>query len=325
MHGRLSVNARPPAALAAAARRLSTHAPPPPPHRTLLVCEAAPRVLEVRLNRPAKSNAMSKLMFAELAAAFGRLATEEGCGDWRAVLLTGEGSSFTSGLDLIDHAALLLPPGGAASTAAAGGAAAAPRAEDPARRAWALQRLVRSYQDAVSSLERCPVPVIACIHGACVGGGVDLVCAADVRLASADATFVVKEAELGLAADLGTLQRLPWLVGNDSLVRELAFTARPWPAEEAARHGFLSAVLPDREAMRARALATALRIAALSPLAVAGTKAQLNFARGRPVADGLAFAAAWTGGALQTGDIAVSAARLRGGREAVADDFAPLG
>jgi enoyl-CoA hydratase/carnithine racemase len=174
--------------------------------------------------------------------------------------------------------------------------------------------------------------VIACIHGACVGGGVDLVCAADVRFASADATFVVKEVEVGLAADLGTLQRLPRLVGNDSLVRELAFTARPWPAEEAARHGFVSAVLPDRDAMRARAMATAQRIAALSPVAVSGTKAQLNYSRGRPVADGLAFAAAWNSGMLQTGDIAVSAARLMGGGRgagaagaAAPDDFPPLG
>ena len=97
------------------------------------------------------------------------------------------------------------------------------------------------------------------------------------------------------------------------------------PDEEAARHGFVSAVLPDREAMRSRALATAQRIAALSPVAVAGTKAQLNYSRGRPVADGLAFAAAWNGGALQTGDVAVSAARLMGGGAAAADDFPPLG
>lgn len=302
--------------LASAARRLSSVAGfgAPPPYTTLAVSEAAPHVLEVRLNLPSKSNAMSRAMWAELGAAFGRLTTEGGCADWRAVLLTGEGRNFTSGLDLADHAALMLPP-------AAGGGGGV----DPARRAWSLHRLITSYQAAVSSLERCPVPVIACIHGACVGGGVDLVCAADVRFASADAVFVVKEVEVGLAADLGTLQRFPRLVGNDSLARELAFTARPWPAEEAARHGFVSAVLPDREAMRSRALATAQRIAALSPVAVAGTKAQLNYSRGRPVADGLAFAAAWNGGALQTGDVAVSAARLMGGGAAAADDFPPLG
>lgn len=291
--------------------------------------DTARQVVHVQLHRPARGNAMNGDMWRELGAVFRGLGS--GAGDVRAVVLSGAGRGFTTGLDLEDHADLLVaPPPGGGGGGGGGGGTGGP---DTARRAWALLRLVRSYQDSLTALERCPVPVIAAIHGACVGGGVDLACAADIRLASSDAHFVVKEVELGLAADAGTLQRLPRLLGNGSLVRELAFTARPLPAEEAARHGLVSAVLPDQAALMASAGAMARRIAALSPVAVAGTKANLNFARDAPtVGMGLEYAALWSAAMLQTGDIpaaamaALAGGRKRGGGAAPAPpSFPPLG
>lgn len=237
---------------------------------------------------------MNRKMWAEIGDCFRALARpEHPC---RAIILSGAGRAFTAGLDLMDHAAAFAP--------------SAPSADgkgDIGRKAWALRSLITSYQASLSSLEECPKPVIAAVHGACVGGGVDLICAADVRLASADAFFCVKEAEIGLVADVGTLQRMPKIMGNDSLVRELAFTARRMAADEALRHGFLSAVETDAAALQARALAMASRIASLSPIAVQGTKINLNVSRDASTSAGLAYAAAWNAGMLQSADLMVAA------------------
>lgn len=174
---------------------------------------------------------------------------------------------------------------------------------DVARRALSLRRLIAAYQDSFSAIERCAKPVIAAIHGACIGGGVDMVSAADIRVCASDAYFSIKEVELGLAADVGTLQRLPRVVGNDSWVRELALTGRNFPSDEALRFGFVSAVLPDAAALRAHALALATKIASHSPVAVLGTKENLNFARDHPTATSLRYQVAWNAACLQTEDI----------------------
>lgn len=301
-------------ALRCAARAFSVAASTSATAATDLVTltEAAAGVLEVRLNRPDKANALCRRSWAALRAAFEAAAATSTC---RAIILSGAGRHFTAGLDLTDHAELVAGSGGG------GGGAAAP---DPARRAFALHGLIRSYQVAVSALERVPQPVIACVHGHCVGAGVDIIAAADVRLASADATFCVREVALGLAADVGTLQRLPRIVGSASWVAEVALTARRFSAEEAAARGLLSDVLVDADALRARALALARAMAAHSPVAVQGTKANLVFSRDRPVADGLAYAAAWNAAMLQTGDIAIAAMAAMGGRGAAPPTFADV-
>ena len=146
-----------------------------PVFTTVEIRDVAEYVVEVRLNRPEKSNAFSQAMWAELRAAFQHLArVDDPC---RAVVLSGAGRNFTAGLDLQDHVSLLAPqPGG-----------------DPARRAFALREMIRAYQETITAVEHCPKPVIAAVHGACVGAGVDLISAADIRLASADAWFSIKE------------------------------------------------------------------------------------------------------------------------------------
>ena len=271
--------------------------------RTLRVLPHGKHVIEVALHRPEKLNAMSAEMFQEIGTTFSLLHESPAC---RAIVLTaGSSRAFTSGLDLADHAPLLsaglpVPP-------------PAPPSADPARSAARLRRTIEHYQAALDSLSRCRAPVIAAIHGSCIGGGVDLICAADVRIASNCAIFSVKEAALGLCPDIGTLQRLPKLVGSDSWAREVCLTARDVTAAEAHARGLLSALHPTPEAAREAALSMAGRIAALSPVAVIGTKAGMNFARDHSVSSGLAFQAAWSGGALLTGDIAASVAARSGG------------
>jgi enoyl-CoA hydratase/carnithine racemase len=197
-----------------------------PNFATISLSSPAPHVVTVALNRPEKLNAMNKVtrawrvskcatcdlpqtMWADLRSVFAFLSASPDC---RAIILTGSGRGFTAGLDLHDHVDLFAPNSQPGS--------------DAARQALAKLPLIASYQDSVSSLERARVPVIAAIHGPCVGGGVDLICAADIRsvlhsrarfvirnltmqrarLASSDAWFCIAETRLGLAADVGTLQ-----------------------------------------------------------------------------------------------------------------------
>lgn len=267
-----------------------------PAFETLTVSFPAEKVAQVTLNRPDKANAMNRTMWREIGEAFRALSSA----DSRAIILTGAGRYFTSGLDVMDHASAFAPSG----------------KTDVGRKGWELHRLIKSYQESLSSLEECPKPVIAAVHSACVGGGVDLICAADIRIASADAWFSIKEVEIGLTADVGTLQRLPKICGNDSLVRELAFTARRMAADEAMKHGFLSLVLRDQQELASHALAMAKRIASMSPVAVQGTKINLNHSRDSSTAQGLAFAAAWNAGMLQSSDLMTAAqAAATGSRE----------
>jgi delta(3,5)-delta(2,4)-dienoyl-CoA isomerase len=167
----------------------------------------------------------------------------------------------------------------------------------PARARLGFQSFLLALQDAMTACERCRCPVLAAIHGACVGAGVDLATACDIRFASACASLCVKEVDLGITADMGTLARLPGIVG-DGVARELALTARAVPAAEALQLRLVSAVFADREALLEGAAAAARAIAAKSPLAVAGTKAVLLRQRGRSVEEGLEHVRLWNAAAL---------------------------
>ena len=159
----------------------------------------------VALNRPNKRNAIHSAMWKELGRVFSRLGRlGDGC---RAILLVGNGPAFCAGIDVTDPN--FLPSSEEA---------------DVARTGMSFVPKLREMQACFTAVEECPVPVVAAIHGVCIGAGVDLVCGADVRLCHADAVFGVREVALGLAADVGTLQRLPKIVGNQSVVRELCLT-----------------------------------------------------------------------------------------------------
>ncbi|KAM9801465.1 delta(3,5)-Delta(2,4)-dienoyl-CoA isomerase, mitochondrial [Neosynchiropus ocellatus] len=211
--------------------------------------------------------------------------------DCRVVVVSGAGRVFTSGLDLMDMAPILMQPEG----------------DDVGRIAWDLRKLISRFQETFTALEKCTKPVIVAIHGACVGGGVDLVTACDVRLCTQDAWFQVKEVDIGLAADVGTLQRLPKVIGSRSLVNELALTARKMFSDEACSSGLVSRVFPDKDAMMAAALEMAGQMAARSPVAVQGTKVNLLYSRDHSVAEGLDYMASWNMSMLQTQDLMKSA------------------
>lgn len=261
-----------------------------PAFETLRVSTLAPHVLGVELHRPEKLNAMSSLLFEEVAACFEEVKRDSGT---RAVVLHGAGRGFSSGLDLAGGD---LPIGNSG--------------EDVAHAALAIRRLGTSWQRAFSLLEECGKPVVACMHGAVVGAGLEMVAACDVRFCTADAFFVAAEVDAGLAADVGGLQRLPKIVGNQSLVRELVMSGRRLSAQEAARHGLVSRLLADKAQMMEEGVALASQLAAKSPVVMLGVKELLNFSRDHTVEDSLRFSLTWNMAMLQGGDVKLAAAGL---------------
>ncbi|KLO16260.1 ClpP/crotonase [Schizopora paradoxa] len=175
--------------------------------------------------------------------------------------------------------------------------------KDPGRQGFYLKEHIRAFQSAISAVERCRVPVIAAVHGLAIGLAVDITSACDIRFAASTAVFAIKEVDVGLAADIGTLARFPKVVGNQSLVRELAMTARNFGADEALAVGFISKVVKgNRGEVVAAALDTARLIASKSPVAVVGTKQILLHSRDHSVQDNLEYTAAWNAFALQSSD-----------------------
>ena len=237
-------------------------------------------VAHVEMARADKFNAMDLAMFEALGETFRALGADPTV---RCVLLSGRGRHFTAGLDL-QYAASQFPP-----------------ASDPGRAAESRLRHIKWLQDSFSAVEEARPPVIAAIQGGCIGAGVDLASACDLRVASADAFFQVAEVDVAITADLGTLQRLTHLI-PEGVVRELAFTGRRMDAEEARRLSLVNRVAPDREAAIAAGLELARAIAAKSPLAVAGAKMSLNYSRGRTVEEGLRHVALWNAGTLVSAD-----------------------
>ncbi len=240
-------------------------------------------IATVRLNRPDKANAMNAAMWQEIRKAFQWVdATPEA----RVAVLQGEGKLFTAGIDLQMMMAL------------------GPQIHNDCdgRTREALRSVILDMQDTLTSLERCRKPVLAAIHGACVGGGIDLITCADMRYCSADAYFTIKEIDIGMTADVGTLQRLPKLVG-EGMARELAYTGRNFTAAEAHEMRLVNRVYESREALYAGVQEIAATIAAKSPLSVRGCKEMITYARDHTVADSLNYIATWNAAMLMSNDL----------------------
>jgi enoyl-CoA hydratase len=211
--------------------------------------------------------------------------------------MAARGPHFSVGLDLKEMAGILTG-GGVGDDGGGSGRGA----RSPAAQVSAARTTIVGMQRAVSAVETCPKPVIAAVHGYCIGGAMDLVTACDLRLASADAIFSVRETRMAMVADLGTLQRLPRIVGAGHAA-ELALTGRDVGADRAQAIGLVNGVFPDAEAVQAGARELAGEIAALSPLAVQGTKAVLAANDGRTVGQGLDYVATWNAGMLGSNDL----------------------
>jgi len=239
-------------------------------------------VATVSLNRPDKANSMSATMWTDLQACFEWIDDEPSI---RVAILAGNGKHFCAGIDLAMFSDI------------------APREKKEAGRVREqVRRNVLKLQDNLSAIEKCRKPVLAAIHHTCIGGGVDMVCCCDMRYGTEDAYFAIKEIDLGMTADVGTLQRLPRLIG-DGMVRELAYTGRKLGAAEARELGFLNRVFPDRDALMAGVTEIARQIASKSPLAVRGSKEMILYARDHSVADGLNYIATWNAGMLSQADL----------------------
>jgi enoyl-CoA hydratase len=260
-------------------------------HATTIVLEQHGPVAVLTLNRPEKANAMEEAMWHELRDA---MRHADGTDAIRVVVLRGAGRHFTAGIDL----------------AMLEGLAARLRDEDGARSREKLRRVILDLQDTLTSIERCRKPVIAAVHGACYGGGIDLVTACDLRYCSADAKFSVKEIDVGMTADVGTLQRLPRLVG-EGMARELAYTGRVVEGAEAKAIGLVNRCFDTPEALFEGAMAIAGAIAAKSPLAIRGCKEMITYARDHSVADGLNYVATWNAAMLLSRDLQEAATAAR--------------
>ena len=240
-------------------------------------------IAHVRINRPDKANAMSRAMWSDIGSAFEWIDATPAV---RVAVLSGNGAHFTSGIDL----AML--------------AGVADEVDDDCegRKREKLRRTILALQDSLTSLERCRKPVLAAIHGACIGGGIDLICCADMRYCAADAFFSIKEIDMGMTADVGTLQRLPKLIG-DGMVRELAYTGRKFRAAEAHSLGLVNRIFDTPDNLLQGVIKIATEIAAISPLAIRGTKEMLVYARDHSVADGLNYIATWNAAMLMSADL----------------------
>jgi enoyl-CoA hydratase len=244
------------------------------------------------LDRPDKLNALHRALWHSIPEAVATLDRDR---DVRVIVLAGRGKGFCAGIDLPDHAAALA--GGGSLTAAEGSSSSA------VGKRRQLYDDIKVYQRTATCFADTNKPVIAAVHGLCLGAGMDLITACDIRLASADAVFSVRETRIGLVADIGSLQRLPPIVG-EGIAREWVFTGADYDAQRAHSVHLVNEVLPDPTALMARAQALAESIAANSPLAVQGAKHVLGSALRRQTDAALDYVALWNAAFLHSDDLA---------------------
>lgn len=240
-------------------------------------------VAEVVLNQPQSANAMNQEAWNELSQVFDNFNSNN---EVHVVILSGSGKHFCAGIDLkllgsIDRLV---------------------QGKSPAAAADEIRRLILDLQAPINKIEKCSKPVLAAVHGGCIGAGLDIVAACDIRYCTADGFFTLKEIDMAMVADLGSLQRLPKIM-PEGLVREMAYTGRNVPAEEALRFGLVNQIFENKDAMLEFVRGIAKTISGKSSLAVRSTKSVLNHARESSIAEGLEYVATWNAGMLLSDDL----------------------
>lgn len=253
------------------------------PASEVLTVDVSDHVATVWLDRPEKLNAMNMAFWNDLPPIMEALGNDPSV---RAVVIAGRGNAFSVGLDLMEFGATMLVPQG--NSRASGSAT--------------LLADIKRMQRATSSVAECSKPVIAAVHGWCIGGAIDLITACDIRIASQDAVFSVRETKLAIVADMGTLQRLPRIV-DPGWVAELAFTGRDATASEAKEMGLVTHLYEDVDRLHKEAASLAQQIAANSPIVVSGVKSVLRANDGRTVDEGLDYVALWNAAHLHSADL----------------------
>ncbi len=243
------------------------------------------RLAHIFLNRPEKKNAMGPEAWHEIIPIFADIDADE---EIRAVIIAGNGRDFSAGIDLVAMAPLI---------------PAMAQWDRSARGMMQLFKAIFPLQESMNCIEKCAKPVLCAFHGYCIGAALDLGAACDIRLASADAKISLRETALSFIADVGVLQRLPLIVGQ-GIAREMAFTAGFMDAKRALEINLVNRLYPDKESLLRGAEELALEIAARAPLAVQGSKAVLNYCRGKSIADGLEYVAARSAMILPSEDLA---------------------
>lgn len=231
------------------------------------------------LDRPEKRNAMGFDFYDGLAEHFAAFDEDP---EVRVVVMRAEGKSFTTGTDLAELGSLYT------------------RVDAGSREK--LRLMILKAQGGINQIEKCRKPVIAAVHSHCLGGGVDLLCACDIRIATQDVIFGIREVRVAFIADVGTLQRLPHIIGH-GWFRELALTGRDFGADEALKMGFITRICADHEALIAEARKLAQEIAACSPLAVQGSKDVILYSRDNGIYSGLEYVAQKNAAAIPSEDM----------------------
>jgi enoyl-CoA hydratase len=240
------------------------------------------KIAHVQLSRPKELNTMNHDFWRELPVVVNAIDREAAA---RVIVISSSGKHFTAGMDLKVFANM---------NASAKG--------EPSRHQESFRRMVLNLQAAFNALENARMPVLVAVQGACIGGGVDMVCAADSRYCTSDAFFTIKETALAMMADLGTLQRMPQLMPQ-GLVRELAYTSRKFKAAEALSTGFVNRIFETQEEMIHEVMEIARQIARQSPMAVTGSKEMFNYNRNHGLVESLRYAATWQAGMFSLPDM----------------------
>lgn len=240
-------------------------------------------IAQVSFNRPEKANALHMDAWDEMQTIFNTLSRTD---DVRVIILAGEGKHFCAGIDL----ELLMSIGRLQEITCSG------------KRSEKVRELIITLQQAITSIEKCTKPVLAAIHNGCIGGGVDIATACDMRYCTEDAYFTIKEIDLGMVADLGTLQRLPKII-SPGMTAEMAYTGRKVFGPEAKAIGLVNQCHASKEGLMEGVITLASSIARKSPLSIRGTKDVLRYTRDHPVDDALNYMSTWNAAMLLSEDL----------------------